>query len=333
MKLHLDPENFKLAIASAAEALGIKDLFIEKDYWVSYVLKQLSTSKFKDQVVFKGGTSLSKAYNLVNRFSEDIDLVLLSKAELSGGQIKKLLSNIEEAIICNPLETAKDFRPSKGSKIRKTGYTYPKMLDSYHFGHVNESLILELNAFANPSPVVTLPIESYIGRSLRLQKRHDVIAEYELEPFDMKILDVSRTFTEKVLSLARISINDDEQFSNLQQKIRHFYDIHQILVSGTIKDFLNSAEFKDTVDLVIKDDLTNPEFRDDWKGGLLHEVRLFKDTDMIFDSLTTIFHGPFADMLYDDEKTKLTEIRKSFELLKSLVFDFKIKGSSEVKSE
>ncbi len=274
MKLHLEPENFKLAITSTSEALGIKDLFIEKDYWVTYVLKQLALSEFKDQVVFKGGTSLSKAYNLVNRFSEDIDLVLLNKVNLSGGQIKKLLGNIEDAIICSPLETAKDFRPSKGSKIRKTGYTYPKILESYDYGHINESLIVELNAFANPSPIVKLPIESYIAKALLLQKRHDVISEYELGPFDLNILNVSRTFTEKVLSLARISINDDATFSNLQQKIRHFYDIHQILASGTLKDFLGSVKFKDTVDLVIKDDLSNPEFKDDWRTGALKDVTL-----------------------------------------------------------
>ncbi len=319
MKLHLDPENFKLAIASTSEALGIKDLFIEKDYWVTYVLKQLALSDFKDHVVFKGGTSLSKAYNLVNRFSEDIDLVLLNKTNLSGGQIKKLLGNIEDAIICAPLETAKDFRSSKGSKIRKTGYTYPKMLDSYDYGHINESLIVELNAFANPSPIVKLPIESYIATAIKKQKRSELIAEYELEPFELHILNVNRTFTEKVLSLARISINDDAPYTNLQQKIRHFYDIHQILTSETIGNFLNSPEFEKTIALVIQDDLSNPEFKENWQGGKLQDVRLFKELDAIFENISDIFHGPFSDMLYNDEETKLADIRKSFEKLRFLI--------------
>ena len=324
MKLHLDPENFKLSIASTAETMGIKDLFIEKDYWVTFVLKQLALCEFKEHVVFKGGTSLSKAYNLVNRFSEDIDLVLLNKANLSGGQIKKLLGNIENAIICAPLETAKDFRPSKGSKIRKTGYTYPKMLESYDYGHINESLIVELNAFANPSPIVKLPIETYIATALKKQKRPELIAEYELGSFELNILNVTRTFTEKVLSLARISISDDGTFTNLQQKIRHFYDIHQILASGVISSFLSSNEFKTTIDLVIKDDLANPEFKEDWQGGKLRDVRLFKETDKIFENISAIFHGPFGDMLYNDAETKLADIRKSFAKLHSLIPDTKI---------
>ena len=49
---------------------------MEKDYWITLVLQRLSTSRFRDEAVFKGGTSLSKGYELINRFSEDIDFVV-----------------------------------------------------------------------------------------------------------------------------------------------------------------------------------------------------------------------------------------------------------------
>ena len=62
---------------AAAGRLGMNPAIIEKDFWVCWILKRLfSEPRRKDQMVFKGGTSLSKVYGLIDRFSEDIDLVL-----------------------------------------------------------------------------------------------------------------------------------------------------------------------------------------------------------------------------------------------------------------
>jgi len=69
MNLHLDVTSFSAAIQSSSNRLKILPVFIEKDYWITLVLKRLSESKYQDQVVFKGGTSLSKGYNLIERFS------------------------------------------------------------------------------------------------------------------------------------------------------------------------------------------------------------------------------------------------------------------------
>lgn len=97
MVLHKDLENFKALIFLTAKDMGILEFYIEKDYWVTYILKKLSSSSFKNDVVFKGGTSLSKGYNAINRFSEDIDLQLINSS-LGDNQKKKLLKNIEETI-------------------------------------------------------------------------------------------------------------------------------------------------------------------------------------------------------------------------------------------
>lgn len=70
MKLHLDKENFKSATITTSNALNIRQVFIEKDYWVTFILYNLSKSNFVESVVFKGGTSLSKAYGVIHRFSE-----------------------------------------------------------------------------------------------------------------------------------------------------------------------------------------------------------------------------------------------------------------------
>lgn len=123
MKLHTHPSDFKDAITAAAQGLGIREAFIEKDYWLSFALKNLSESKFKDQAVFKGGTSLSKAHGIISRFSEDIDIVILDAESLKSNQIKKLLKAIERQMMQEPLAESSDHPlMSKGSRFRKSAY-------------------------------------------------------------------------------------------------------------------------------------------------------------------------------------------------------------------
>ena len=71
MNLHSDKEAFKEIIALAAEHFGYEQSHVEKDYWVSKILRDISLSEYADKTYFKGGTSLSKAYGLIERFSED----------------------------------------------------------------------------------------------------------------------------------------------------------------------------------------------------------------------------------------------------------------------
>jgi len=78
MTLHTDKELFKELIDTTAKNLNLPFLYIEKDYWVTYVLKNLANSQYSDIAIFKGGTSLSKAYRIIDRFSEDIDLAVIT---------------------------------------------------------------------------------------------------------------------------------------------------------------------------------------------------------------------------------------------------------------
>lgn len=73
----LPAEERQTLIQAVAQEMALPDAIIEKDLWVCYLLDYLfHRSAFKDNIVFKGGTSLSKAYGLIKRFSEDIDLIL-----------------------------------------------------------------------------------------------------------------------------------------------------------------------------------------------------------------------------------------------------------------
>lgn len=74
---YIPQKDLEQIIRNAAQKSGVNEAIIEKDYWVCFVLNYLfSKSKWKDALTFKGGTSLSKCFNIIQRFSEDIDLIL-----------------------------------------------------------------------------------------------------------------------------------------------------------------------------------------------------------------------------------------------------------------
>ena len=98
MTLHNNKELFQELIEATAKELNLPSLYIEKDYWVTYILRNLSMSPYADVAIFKGGTSLSKAYKIIDRFSEDIDLAVITN-EMGSNQIKKLIKQIEKTIV------------------------------------------------------------------------------------------------------------------------------------------------------------------------------------------------------------------------------------------
>lgn len=167
MILHNNPEDFAAAIQVASEHLKMRSVYIEKDYWITYVLKNISQSSYKDRVVFKGGTSLSKAYNLIQRFSEDVDLAFISKGE-NQNQMKTAIKAIESQIATSPLVEKNDEAVTvKGSKFRRTVHQYPRAISQNDFGVVRDHLILEINGFTTPAPNIEVQLESYIAQTLR----------------------------------------------------------------------------------------------------------------------------------------------------------------------
>lgn len=87
------------------------------------VLKVLSQSVYKAQIVFKGGTSLSKGYQLIDRFSEDVDFAVISEG-MSGNQVKTLLSHLMKEVTMGLSEDKDLVDVSKGYKYRKQAFTY-----------------------------------------------------------------------------------------------------------------------------------------------------------------------------------------------------------------
>ena len=129
MNLHNNTQDFTELIRLTATHFNIALEFVEKDYWITLVLNKLSKSSHANSVVFKGGTSLTKGYRLINRFSEDIDIALLDE-KLTGNALKTKIRKIEKDITSNLTEIIEPGLTSKGSIYRKSLFQYPSNLNS-----------------------------------------------------------------------------------------------------------------------------------------------------------------------------------------------------------
>jgi hypothetical protein len=87
-----DSDEFGPTVDAAAERLGISPTAVEKDYWVTQVLRTLG-HEFAEDFVFKGGTSLSKGYGILERFSDDLDILIL-RGDRSKGATDRLMKSM-----------------------------------------------------------------------------------------------------------------------------------------------------------------------------------------------------------------------------------------------
>lgn len=298
MNLHKDEQIFKDAITATSTALNIREVYIEKDYWVTFALKNLSLSEYKEVAIFKGGTSLSKAYNLIERFSEDIDLALEIQDEISGNQIKKLIGKIQKATAGELPELDIKGITSKGSKFRKTVHEYKCIADKDDYGQATDKLLIEVNAFATPTPHSAFNIQSYIGKYLSSTGNLEIIKKYELAPIEVRVLQLERTFTEKILGLIRIS-HQENHIEELKIKIRHIYDIERILHLGKdVESFLFSPNFFNKIDEVKHDDSSNHEFSGEWIKQPLMSSPLFNNIEETWGKMKETYLTEFKSLVF-----------------------------------
>ena len=98
MRLHENNSLFRDAILATAQQMNIQPEFIEKDYWLTYALHLIFHNDIGNETVFKGGTALSKCFGFIERFSEDIDLVVLRNNDESPNKLKSKLKKITQVV-------------------------------------------------------------------------------------------------------------------------------------------------------------------------------------------------------------------------------------------
>ena len=244
MLLHKDREQFKAVLNAVSNELGVPVTIVEKDYYVTMILKQLAIKA--PGCVFKGGTSLSKCYHAINRFSEDIDITFSDK--LSQGERQKLKNQIIAGISESLDLTIIDWDNTR-SRRDYNCYTFKY---SPIEGYVPESLIegvkMEVVLGSISFPTVEMEVDSYIYQVLKVNNMN-FIREYELEPFIMTLQSIERTFIDKVFALCDYYIKDD-----VNKHSRHIYDLYKLLPQITFDDI-----FKQLVEDVRNERLKMPK--------------------------------------------------------------------------
>lgn len=216
--LHNDKETFSQAINLVTNKNGIRSEIVEKDYYVTMILRFLSERL--PFIVFKGGTSLSKCHKAIKRFSEDIDITI--DTTISQGQKKKVKEAIEEvsAILGLSIPNIDKTRSRRDYNRYEIEYNPIDELDDVD---VLPAVILETSYTAISFPVSELPVHNYIG-DMMVEEAPDYIERYALSPFTMKVQDISRTLADKVFAIC------DYYLQNKTEKhSRHLYDIYKLL--------------------------------------------------------------------------------------------------------
>lgn len=325
MTLHEDTDLFNQAIRATAQRMGILDIYIEKDYWVCYALYLIYTGRFKDEVVFKGGTALSKCYSSIERFSEDIDLVLLRKGGETGSQLKTKLKRITKALTAPFVEEEIEGITNKMGMIRKIAYTYPKAFKG-NFGQVREHIVVEASWLGHFEPYSTQQISSYIYEMMVNVNQEELAKIHHMLPFDVNVLDVRRTFCEKIMSMVRFS-HTKSPIVDLNNKIRHLYDIHMLLQMDEIKEFFTSEAFEDMLLLVAKDDILSFKTNNVWLEVHPKDAMIFSDSDNVWSQLTNTYNTGFKNLVYGElpkEEDILRTIQKVSSRLESITWDIKV---------
>ncbi len=243
---------------TAAKFPFLSEAAIEKDFWVCWILKQIFASPLKDIVIFKGGTSLSKIFKLIHRFSEDIDLILNWKNNPVGdpmearnytkqGKFNEELDNwscyfVKEYILpevqkfCGSICNA-EIAENKPDNIV---ITYPKAFSDQY---LRPQILLEIGAKAAWVPHDTYSVTSYAA---------DAYPQIFTAPQAVIVATTpERSFWEKV-TILHAEAHRPANSRIRERYSRHYYDTVMIADSSVkqqafadLQLLQNVAEFKD----------------------------------------------------------------------------------------
>ena len=298
MKLHENKTLFRQAIQFTADEMKIPAIFIEKDYWITFALHTIFNNVIGQDTVFKGGTSLSKCYQMIDRFSEDIDLVVLRREGETDNKLKskiKIISNVVNEVLP---EIEIEGITHKMGMNRKTAHGYKKEFQG-NFGQVRDVIVLESTWLGYFEPYTTKTIISFVGNMMLNNEQTEIARENGLLPFELRVLEPTRTICEKIMSLVRFSY-DQTPMETLKKKIRHTYDLHQLLKQKVFSDFFNSSAFDKMLIKVANDDVISFKNNNQWLAHHPSEALVFKNLEAIWIELQTVYNGDFKNLVYGD---------------------------------
>lgn len=233
---------------------------IEKDWWVTAVLRALFSLPYAGHISFKGGTNLSKCWNLINRMSEDADIAIdreflgfggnLSKTQISDKLRRascsfvreKLLHDLKEQLVANGI---------KGDKFAVTvnitpiTTTDPEIIEvAYHSAfqdnaYIRPKVIIEVSGRSMNEPVTPVLLRSFIDEIF-------TDAPFTEKPFEVRAVVPERTFLEKIFLLHE-EFAKPKELVRTERMSRHIYDISRIMDTPIAERALKDKQLYDSV--------------------------------------------------------------------------------------
>lgn len=229
--LHNNRELFRDAIYLTSLQTGIMVQAIEKDYYVTMLLKLLSEKI--PYIVFKGGTSLSKCHKVIKRFSEDIDLTIdITLSQSQKKMIKQVIVDSAEELgmVIDNLDDTYSRRDYNRYMIAYDP-VIPMESDA-----LKSAVMLETSYTSISFPTNILPVNSYIEEMMQ-NESPDAISNFMMNPFKMKVQGIDRTLADKVFAVC-----DYYMEGKVSKHSRHLYDIYKLFPLVSTND-----NFKDLV--------------------------------------------------------------------------------------
>ena len=244
MRLFEHPD-FEQAIIQAEEHFRehrLRAAIIEKDYYVTEALRIIAEAA-GEHVIFKGGTSLSKGWNLIGRFSEDVDVFLDPQGfapPLGKRAIDRHLKELRDRVDAHPeLSFVREESQTIGGFGRSDSFSYAPRFGGP--GEVAPHVLVEAGTASGREPTETVELRSYLATFLH--ERGTSLGAEDEGGFPMRLLHFRRTFVEKLFAIhgkVQLLKRDGRP---LGPYARHYYDLFQLAAQPAVTAMLASPEY------------------------------------------------------------------------------------------
>ena len=138
-----------------------------------------------------------------------------------------------------------------------------------------------------------------IYEMLQENEQEEIINKHEMSPFEVNVLSPKRTICEKIMSLVRFSFSENP-IEDLNNKIRHIYDLNMLLKDKQINDFFISKEFDKMLIKVGKDDMLSYKNNNEWLQKHPASAIIFENPEEIWKKLRNTYYGNFKELVYGE---------------------------------
>jgi hypothetical protein len=208
---------------------------------------------------------------------------------------------------------------------RKTAHIYNKEFTG-DYAQVRDFIVVEATWLGNSEPYTRRNISSFVGDMMVNNGQIKLAKDNGLLPFELLALEPTRTICEKIMSLVRFSYGSNP-LEDLKKKVRHTYDLHQLLSQKEYSAFIASQAFEEMLLKVGNDDVASFKNNNSWLVNHPKDSLIFNNLDDVWDELKEIYGNDFRKLVYGnfpEESSVLSTLKLIRERLNSVNWDIEV---------